>query len=524
MSNNAEARGEKLRNGRFLRAVERVGNKMVQPMTLFGILCIIVVLLSAIGSALGWSATGEMYNNTSKAVEMTTIEVYNLLSADGITYMLNNYVNNVITYSPLGVMLVMFLGIGMADGSGLIAIALRKVVKHAPRRILIPILMLVGVCGNLASSSATLVLVPIAGVIYYSYGKHPLAGMMGMLAAITSGYSANLIITDTDAVLSSITQEAARILNPNYTVTPMANYFFLVFSSFLLAILVTLITEKIVEPMLGPYDPSQAGEDLSDVKLEEITAQESKAFTRAMLTLLALLVILVVLCIPQNSIFRNPDTGSLVNGSLLMNALIPLLSILFFIPSLVYGFQAGIFKGEKDVVAQIYRSFGSLASVFAVAITAGQFMKWFSKTNLDKILAFRGAEFLGKLNINYVLLLAIFMLLTTLLNIFMNSATAKWYVFAPVFVPMLMQLGIAPELAQLAYRIGDSCTNGVTPLNSFLPVILMFMQKYKKDSGIGTYVATLIPYSVGFLIVWGAISLVWFALKLPIGPGANLFL
>ena len=524
MSNHAEARGDKIRNGRFLRTVERVGNKMVQPMTLFGILCIIVVLLSAIGSAFGWSATGEMYDNSTKAVQMTTIEVYNLLSRDGITYMLSNFVSNVINYAPLGVMLVMFLGIGMADGSGLIAIALRKVVKHAPRKILIPILMLVGVCGNLASSSATLVLVPIAGIIYYSYGKHPLAGMMGMLAAITSGFSANLIITDTDAVLASITQEAARVIIPDYTVTPMANYIFMVFSTFLLAILVTIITEKVVEPMLGPYNPAEAGEDLSDVKLEEISEKESKAFTRAMLTLLGLLVILVILCIPQNSIFRNPDTGSLVNGSLLMSALIPLLSILFFVPSLVYGFQAGIFKGEKDVVAQIYKSFGSLASVFAVAITAGQFMKWFSKTNLDKILAFKGASFLGKLNMHYVLLLAIFILLTALLNVFMNSGTAKWYVFAPVFVPMLMQLGIAPELAQLAYRIGDSCTNSVTPLNSFLPVIIMFMQKYKKDSGIGTYVATLIPYSVGFLIVWGIVALIWFGLKLPIGPGANLFL
>ena len=524
MSNNAEARGEKMRNGRFLRAVERVGNKMVQPMTLFGILCVIVIVLSVIGSAFGWSATGEMYDTASGTVQETTITVYNLLSRDGITYMLNNFVSNVVNYSPLGVMLVMFLGIGMADGSGLIAIALRKVVKHAPRKILIPILMLVGVCGNLASSSATLVLVPIAGVIYYSYGKHPLAGMMGMLAAITSGYSANLIITDMDAVLSAITQEAARILIPDYTVTPMANYYFLVFSAFLLAILVTIITEKVVEPMLGPYDPSEAGEDLSDVKLEEITERESKAFNTAMITMLVLLVVLVALCIPQNSIFRNPETGSLTNGSLLMSALIPLLAILFFIPSLVYGFKAGIFKSERDVVAQIYKSFGSLASVFAVAITAGQFLKWFSKTNLDKILAFRGAEFLGKLHMHYVLLLALFILLTALLNIFMNSGTAKWYVFAPVFVPMLMQLGIAPELAQLAYRIGDSCTNGVTPLNSFLPVIIMFMQKYKKDSGIGTYVATLIPYSVGFLIVWGAIALLWFGLKIPIGPGANMFL
>lgn len=523
MSKNAEAKGMKLKNSKFLKTVESVGNRMVQPVTLFGILCLIILVLSFLGAKLGWSATGEMYNKATGMVENTTVTVYNLLSREGITYILNNFVNNTITYAPLGVMLVMFLGIGLADGSGLIAVAIRKIVKHAPRNLLIPILMLVGVCGNLASSSATLVLVPIAGVIYLNYGKHPIAGMMGILAAITSGFSANLIITDTDAVLSVITQEAARIMIPDYVVTPMANYYFMFVGAFVLAITCTLVTEKIIEPMLGPYDPSEAGEDLGEFKLEDITAEENKAFKTAMLTLLAMIILLVVLCVPQNSIFRNPETGSLITGSLLMSALIPLLSLLFFIPSLVYGYKTGVFKSEKDVVNQIYKSFGSLASVFAIALTAGQFMKWFAQSNLGSIIAFKGADLIGKLNIHYIILLLIFVVLTAFINIFMNSGTAKWYIFAPVFVPMFIQLGIAPELTQLMYRIGDSCTNSVTPLNSFLPVILMFMQKYKKDSGIGTYVATLLPYSIVFLIVWSVVAVIWLLLGIPIGPGANLF-
>ncbi|WP_227144986.1 AbgT family transporter [Lacrimispora sp. 210928-DFI.3.58] len=523
MSSSAEEKGLKLKNSKFLKTVETVGNRMVQPVTLFGILCIIVVLLSFIGSVLGWSATGEMYNAQTKAVEESTVTVYNLLSRDGITYMLNNFVNNTITYAPLGVMLVMFLGIGLADGSGLIAVAIRKIVKSAPEKLLIPILMLVGVCGNLASSSATLVLVPIAGVIYLNYGKHPIAGMMGILAAVTAGFSANLILTDTDAVMSAITQEASHIMIPDYTVTPMANYYFMFAGAIILAITCTLVTEKIVEPMLGTYDPKDAGEDLSQTKLEDVSPVEEKAFKAAGLTLFAMLAILVVLCIPSNSIFRNPDTGSLINGSLLMSALIPILSLMFFIPSLVYGFKTGIFKGERDVVAQIYKSFGSLSSVFAIALTAGQFMKWFAKSNLGSILAFKGAALIGRLNIHYIVLLLIFVIITAFLNIFMNSGTAKWYIFAPVFVPMFIQLGIAPELTQLMYRIGDSCTNSVTPLNSFLPVILLFMQKYKKDSGIGTYVATLLPYSIVFLIVWSLVAVIWLLIGLPIGPGANLF-
>ena len=523
MSNNAEAKGLKMRNSKAMQTIERVGNKMVQPVTLFGILCLIVLALSWIGSLLGWSATGEMYNKASGLVEVSTVNVFNLLSRDGITYMLENFVSNVIGYSPLGVMLVMFLGIGMADGSGFITIVIRKIVKNTPRRILIPVLMLVGVCGNLASSSATLVLVPIAGIVFLNYNRHPLAGMMGMLAAITSGYSANLIVTDTDAVLSVVTQEAARIIDPNYVVSPLCNYYFIVLSAFMLAILCTVVTEKIIEPMLGPYDPSEAGEDLSKFTLDEATEQETKAFRAAMLTLVVMLVALVVLCIPSTSIFRNASTGSLLVGSLLMNALIPILSLLFFVPSLVYGLKCGLFKSERDVVNTLYTSFAKLSSVFAIALTAGQFMKWFAKSNLGTILAFKGAELLGKMNLNYIVLLLIFILITTLVNILMNSGTAKWYIFAPVFVPMLMKLGIAPELTQLAYRIGDSCTNGVTPLNSFLPVILMFMQRYKKDAGIGTYVATLLPYSVAFLVAWSVFFVIWMLVGLPIGPGANLF-
>lgn len=523
MSNSVEERGNKLRGSRAMRAIERAGNKMVQPITMFGILCLIVLVLSLLGGVFGWSATGEMYNKSTGAVENTTVYVFNLLSRDGITYILENFVKNVVEYAPLGVMLVMFVGIGLADGAGLFAVLLRKIVEHAPEKVLVPILMLVGVCGNLASSSMTLILVPLAGLIYLNYGKHPLAGMMGMLAAITSGFSANLILTDTDVVLASITQEAARIIDPNYVVTPVANYFFMVASAIFLALLCTFVTEKVIAPMLGPYDLSEAGEDLSELTMNEITDKENKAFKAAMYTLLAMIIVLVICCIPANSIFRNPETGSLIMNSLLMKALVPILALLFFVPALVFGYRSGVFTSERDVVNMIYKSYGKLVSVFAIALTAGQFMRWFGKSNLGTVLAFKGADFLSKLDINYILLLVIFIIFSGLINILMNSGTAKWYIFAPVFIPMMMKLGISPELTQLAYRIGDSCTNAVTPLNSFLPVILLFMQRYKKDAGIGTYVATLLPYTLYFLVAWVIFFVLWMLLGIPIGPGATLF-
>lgn len=522
MANTAEARGQKLQQGKFLRTVETVGNKMVQPVTMFGILCVIVVLLSWIGSVLGWSATGLMYDSKAGAVVETTVTLTNMLSREGIIYMMDNFISNVINYSPLGTMIVMFVGIGLADGSGFIAICLRKVVKVCPEKIVLPVLMILSVCGNLASASCTLVLCPIAAVIYYNYGKHPIAGMMGVLAAITAGYSANFIPADVDAILSGITTEAAAQIDPNYVVTPLANYYFMFAGTIILGLVCWFVTEKFIEPMLGEFDPADAGEELVDVNLEEITEKETKAFRAAILTLLALVAILVVLCIPENSIMRNAATGSLLTKSVLMNDLILILTILFFIPSLVYGFMSGKFKSEKDVVNQIYKSFGKMASVLAVALTAGQFMKWFSYSKLGNLVAFAGANLLQKLALPNVLVLLVFAIFTALVNILMNSASAKWYIFAPVFVPMLMQLGIAPEVTQLFYRVADSCTNAVTPLNSMLPVVIMMMQKYKKDAGIGTYVATCLPYSLAFFAVWIPIAVIWYAIGLPIGPGAAL--
>ena len=509
---------------RFLDKVEIIGNKLPQPVSLFGILAIVVVLISGIGGLLNWSATGELYDSATGQMTMQTVNVVSLMNSTGGRYMLTTAVNNFVTYAPLGVVLTLFFGIGVADGSGFLAVIIRKLVQATPKWMICPTIVFIGVCSNIVSSSAIVILVPLAALIFMAYDRHPFAGVAAAMAGISGGFSANLLITDIDTVSSGVTTVAANIIDPNYVVTPVSNWYFMVASTVFLAIVGTFVTERIVEPMLGKFDPSTAGEALGDMNFKDVTAKESRALTVSALVLLFMIVSVVAMCIPQNSWLRNPDTGSLIVDSTLMNGMIPLLTLMFFVPSVIYGFMVGTFKSEKDVVAQINKTTASCVSLITLAFTAAQFVKYFNYSKLGTIIAILGADFLAKINMPKLLLLAIFVVFGSFINIFMQSATAKWIIFAPLFVPMFMKLGIAPELTQLAYRLGDSCTNCITPLNSFLPFIIVILCKYKKDSGIGTYLSLLLPYSMVFLVTWILFFVLWVGLGIPIGPASQLFI
>ena len=510
---------------RFLDGVERVGNKMPEPMTLFLVLAIAVLIIAHIGSIFGWSATGMMYNAATGAVEEQTVKVTSLLTGEGITYMLNNMVKLFVNYSALGITLVMFFGVAVADGSGYLALAIKRFIRVTPSKLIYPVIIFIGVCSNIVNATATLILLPLTAMIFLAYKKHPIAGMMMAFAAINCGLTANVMLTNMDALVGGATEQAARILDPGYTVPITANWYFMIASCFMMAIVGTIITKRVVEPMLGPYDPIAAGVDERELKAleSEETPQEKKAFKWANLTLLAMVIGLVAVCIPENSIMRNPTTGSLIDGSLLMNQMVIFVAILLFVPSLVYGFIAGVFKTEKDVLNQIYKTFAGQASFICVAFTAAQFLDWFAKSNLATFISLRGAEILSNLNVHWILLVVIFIVFCAIINIFMFSATAKWFMFAPVFVPMLMVIGISPEITQLAYRIGDSCTNAISPMSPYIPFIVALMQKYKKDSGMGTHFATLVPYAFGFLVAWIIFFVIYALLGLPIGPGISNF-
>ena len=505
---------------RFLNAVEAVGNRLPHPITLFFIFCIAIVIISEICKIFGVSATGELVNATTGEIEPTTVNAVSLANTDGIVYMLTNAVKNFTSFAPLGVVLVAMLGVGTAEGSGYVSSLLKRTVEITPRKIITPVVIFMGVISNVASDAGYVVLVPIGALMFSAYGRHPMAGLAAAFAGVSGGFSANLIIGTLDPMLAGISTEAVRIIDPEYTVQPTANWFFMIASTFLITILGTVITDFIVEPRLGQYQSSMSNE-FADKKLEP---NELKALNAANLTLAVLITGLILLLIPKNSFLRNHVTGDLIAGAPFMEGIIAIIALLFFIPALVYGFFSKNFKGEKDVCAAMGKAMSAMGSYIALAFVSSQFINYFSYTKLGTIIAINGANLLKNAGLGGIPLMILFILFSALINLLMGSASAKWTILAPVFIPMFMLLGFSPELTQVAFRIGDSCTNLITPLMSHFAMILVFAKRYDENSGIGTLISTMLPYSIFFLIGWSVMLIIWMLLGLPLGPGANLFI
>lgn len=509
---------------RSLDRVEIIGNKLPHPVTLFFYLSIFVLLLSGLGAAMGWSATGEILNSSTGEVTMQTITVNSLLNTAGLSYILTNMLSNFTGFAPLGVVLVVTVGIGMAEGSGFISALVKKTVAVTPAHYIVPVVVFLGIMSNVASVVGYVVLVPLGAIIFRSYGKHPLAGMAAAFAGASGGFSANLLIGAIDPLLSGISTEAAQIIDPSYVVDPTGNWFFMMGTTIVITAVGTLVTTKIVEPRLGVYDNSKMDDTVLNDDLTTITDQETKAVKVAGAVMIAMLVLLFIVCVPEDSFMRNASTGSLVSGSTLMNGIIPIIATIFFVPSYIFGKMTGVFKSEKDVAEQLTKSMSGMGGYIALAFVASQFIAYFSATNIGTIVALHGAQFLNDIGAWPPVLMVLFVILSGFLNLFMGSASAKWVIMAPVFIPMFMGIGISPELTQAAYRIGDSSTNIITPLMEYFPLILSFAKKYDKDSGIGTMISTMLPYSIGFMISWAIVLVIWMVLNLPLGPGVGIYM
>ena len=348
-----------------------------------------------------------------------------------------------------------------------------------------------------------------------------LAGLAAAFAGVSGGFSANLLIGALDPLLAGISTEAAHIVDSGYTVLATDNWFFMIASTVLIVAIGTLVTDKIVEPRLGRFEQE---EGQADHRLTALTGQEAKGMKIASLVLLLLVAGLIAAAIPRASLLRNPQTGSLTTGAPLIDGIIILLALLFFVPSVLYGRISGTYKNEKDVAGQLEKNMAAMGGYIALIFVAAQFISFFNYSKLGTILAISGAEFLKSSGISGPLLMVIFVLFTSLLNLLMGSATAKWTVLAPIFIPMFMMLGYSPELTQVAYRIGDSCTNLITPMMSYFAMIVVFARKYDKKAGIGTLVSMMLPYSLFFLIGWTVLLVVWMITGLPLGPGAATLL
>ncbi|MAO24493.1 MAG: aminobenzoyl-glutamate transporter [Phycisphaerae bacterium] len=516
---------------RFLTFVEWLGNLLPHPVTLFALFALAIVIISAITSMLGVAV--EDPRPGSEGVMITT---NSLLAPDGIRWLFQNIVPNFSGFAPLGTVLVALLGVGVAERSGLLTAIIRGLILWAPPQLVTLVVIFAAVVSNTASEMGYVVIIPLAMVIFHALGRHPLAGMAAAFAGVSGGYSANILIGTVDPLLAGITQEAAQLIDPAYEVSPIANYYFMAASTFLVTGVGWLVTAKIVEPRLGPYNTSMGEDDLEPATtMDKLTALEKKGIKLAAATVALLTLFLIVLAgpryafldwanaIPGWGVLRAPDTTLTGPESFrpLLRSVVTLIFIVFVIPGFVYGKVVGTMKNDRDIIHAMELAMRSMGLYIVLVFFAAQFVAFFKYTGLGEVLAVVGADALVAMNLDNPLVFIPFILMCCFVNLMLGSASAQWAATAPIFVPMLMTIGYSPEVIQAAYRIGDSTTNTVTPMMSYFGLILAVATRYKKDLGIGTMIATMLPYCIAMIICWIAFFYLWvFLLGWPVGPGS----
>ncbi|MBG9984892.1 AbgT family transporter [Aerococcaceae bacterium DSM 111022] len=513
-------------NSGWLGFIERAGNALPHPVVIFLILAAIIILVSELTYRMGLSV--EFYD--SRAGETVEIVARSLFNAEGLAYIFNNAVKNFTGFAPLGTVLVAMLGVGVAEWTGLLGNAIKKVVHSVPRSLLTATVVLVGIVSNIASDAGYVVVIPLGAAVFAGAGRHPIVGLAAAFAGVSGGFSANLIVGPTDALLSGLTNAALQSAGIDYTVSVTGNWYFMIASTVLLTIIGTWVTEKVIAPRFADYNPANAeeadGENEIDKVGQELTDLENRGLRNAGIALLILAVIMAFLMVPENGALRALDesTGQMTLSNFLSNGLIFAIFLLFAIPGIVYGKTVGKINSSDDFVEGMTQSMRSMAGYIVLAFFASQFINYFSYTNLGTILSVNGANFLESIGFTGIPLILAFIILGAFLDLFLGSASAKWAIMAPIFVPMMFQLGLTPELTQMAYRIADSVVNIITPLMSYFAMILVFMKRYDKNSGLGTLISTMLPYSIAFLISWSLLLVVWYYLGIPLGPGAPIVL
>lgn len=509
---------------RFLDVVEWLGNLLPHPVTLFALFALGVVLMSGLADWLQLSVADPRPEGARGRSPTGVITAVSLMNADGLRRIVENLVSNFVNFVPLGTVLVALLGVGVAEASGLLSAGIRALVLKAPARLITVALVFTGVVSNTASEAGYVILIPLAGVIFLAIGRHPLAGIAAAFAGVSGGYSANLLIGTVDPLLAGITQEAAQLIDPDYVVHPLVNWYFMMISTFLITGVGTWVTVKIVEPKLGVYDPSHAEEGATDNRrLEPLSREEKRGLLAAGLASAFVIGLILLATVPSAGVLRNPESGDLLDSPFL-RGVVALIFVFFLVPGATYGFVTGRFRSDRDVIDGMAAAMSSLGLYIVLVFFAAQFVAFFGWTNLGAIVAVTGAGALDSMGFTGPLLFVPFILVCAFINLMLGSASAQWAVTAPIFVPMLMLLGYAPEVIQAAYRIGDSVTNIITPMMSYFGLILAFAARYDRNIGIGTIVATMLPYTLFFMVGWVTLFLVWvFVLGMPVGPETSTY-
>ena len=529
---------------KLLNTVERVGNKVPHPVLMFSYLIVGVIVLSAILSLLGVSVTEpvavpvsvpvtpDFYEDVSEyslsgagtedvdyEIKEQTTSIESLLSIEGIRFLFTSFVPNFQGFGALAVTLIAMMGAGAAEVAGLMAALIRKLVKVAPRSLIVYLIILVGVLSSVASDAGYLILIPLGAAAFLAVGRHPIAGLAAGFGGVAAVFMANVIPTPSDAMLIEITNEAIA-LTGGAPISITADYFFQAASAILMTVVVGVVIVKVVEPRLGKYDPSEAGDPEQAAATEELDpAVEARGLRRAGLAFLVVLGIVLLATVPPGAPLRDPVTGSIIGQTPFMGSLLFIVMLCFLVPGIAYGTATGKYKGPNDVIAAVVKTFSGLAGLIFMLLMISQFIAYFNYSNMPSVLATALAGWLGDAGISAIPLLVGFVLVIVLLDFIIPGSLPKWAIFAPIFVPLFIQLNVPAQTVFAAYRIGDSPINTLTPLMVYFPVIVAFAQRYQKNSGVGSLVALMLPVAVAVLISWLCFLILWFVLGIPLGPG-----
>ncbi|MCY6483134.1 AbgT family transporter [Clostridium aestuarii] len=496
---------------RFLNRVEIIGNKMADPVTLFFYLCIIVLILSWICASAKVAVVHPLTKETVPAVS--------LLTKANLQKILMNLVNNFEGFPPLGLVLVIMIGVGVAEKSGMMQAAMEHTIAKAPKRMITAIIILAGILANGAGDAGFIVLPPLAAIVFLGIGRHPLVGMFAAFAGVSGGFAANFIVNMSDVLAASFTIPAAQMMDANYRGTPAMNYYFIIVSTIFLLIAGVYVTEKIVAPRLGEYTGVVEQEER-----KELSPQEVKALKYAGLSLVILIIVIIGLSIGKEAFLKDSKTYSLLAyKSPLMQGIVPILTVVFLIPGYIYGKMTGSIKSDKDAIGMMGKSMSDMGPYIVLAFMAAQFLAFFKWSNLGVIMSVKGAEFLKNIGATGPVLIIGFIILAGVINLFVGSASAKWAIMAPIFVPMFLILGYDPALTQAAYRIGDSITNCISPLFPYFPILVAFAKKYDKKAGLGTMISNMLPYSIVFFVCWAILLVIFIVFNIPLGPGGGIY-
>lgn len=509
--------------GRFVGAVERVGNKLPHPFMLFSILAGLVLLSSALLSCLDVSAT---YMSTAtgagKAPVETTTHVKNMLSTESLRTLLENIVKIYIDFPPLGLAMVMILGVGLIEQTGLMSALMRKTVLKAPHYMVTALLALMGINANLASGGGVILTPIIGAAVFKAVGRNPWMGVVVGYAAASGGYTANLLVAGTDALLAGITGAAAASAGIKAPIHPLMNWYFMIAATFVVVAVVTLVAERYLARTLEDGDGEA---DRTALAEHVVTVEESRGLRYAGVVSLVWIGLLAAAMIPSNGVLRSP-AGELVPESPLTRGLVGILFLVFFSVGIAYGIGARKIKSQADVPRLMEGGLRGTLTFLTVALPAALFIHLMDESKISMVLAAQGAAVVKDLELGGLPLVILFLLLVATMNMFLPSGSVKWLVLSPIFVPMFAAVDLSPAMTQLTFRVGDSVTNNISPFKSYLPVIIGLLEQYRRREdqpvGIGTVVALQLPFSIALLLALGLLLVAWYLLGLPLGPGVGV--